>query len=226
MGSEFSDIIAVDQWLQQWWGRAGGIVTNYDDSTPEDPWAWDGWLAWGVVELPGTVGGESMQPLIELLQGIVALWDSRAETGPKRTRNELQNLSSRAWVTYNRLQTMIRKIQEAAGESGAGAGVAAVKTAAAAPEPAAPAALGGDQSTVSAKQLAAHAGCTDRVIREYLADCPAETVRSGAKIWRYGDVLAKLRQWCEDNRQERLQAVEWPDLAKNLKNKAAGTKKK
>lgn len=106
------------------------------------------------------------------------------------------------------------------------AGVAAVKTAAAAPEPAVPAALGGDQSTVSAKQLAAHAGCTDRVIREYLADCPAKTVRSRAKIWRYGDVLAKLRQWCEDNRQERLQAVEWPDLAKNLKNKAAGTKKK
>lgn len=125
MGSEFSDIIAVDRWLQQWWGRAGGIVTNYDDSTPEDPWAWDAWLAWGVVELPGTVGGESMQPLIEFLQGIVALWDSRAETGPKRTHNELQNLSSRAWVTYNRLQTLIWKIQEAAGESGAGAGAAA-----------------------------------------------------------------------------------------------------
>lgn len=110
----------------------------------------------------------------------------------------------------------------------AAAGVA-VKTAAAAPaapEPVAASALSGDHSTVNAKQLAAHAGCTDRKIRECLADCPAETVRSGAKIWRYGAVLAELRQWCEDNRQERLQAVVWPDLAKNLKSKAAGTKKK
>jgi len=103
------------------------------------------------------------------------------------------------------------------------------QTAAAAPaaaEPVAASALSADHSPVNAKQLAAHAGCTDRKIRECLADCPAETVRSGAKIWRYGAVLAKLRQWCEDNRQERLRGVVWPDLAKNLKNKAAGTKKK
>ena len=225
MGSEFSDIIAVDQWLQQWWGRAGGIVTNYDDSTPEDPWAWDGWLAWGVVELPGTVGGESMQPLIELLQGIVALWDSRAETGPKRTHNELQNLSSRAWVTYNRLQTMIRKIQEAAGESGAGAGVAAVKTAAAAPEPAAPAALGGDQSRVNSRQLAAHANCSPRQVRDVLQDCPAETDSTGRRLWRYCDAVGPLRRWSENHRQDRLRVV-WPDLAKNLQKTKAGTKKK
>jgi len=103
------------------------------------------------------------------------------------------------------------------------------QTAAAAPaaaEPVAAAALSADHSPVNAKQLAAHAGCTDRMIRRYLADCPAETDRSGAKIWRYGAVLAKLRQWCEDNHQERLQAVVWPDRATNLKNKAAGTKKK
>ena len=141
----------------------------------------------------------------------------------------LVDCQGQAWAVMDSSRAVsvgVQSLRDVLAQADLAAGVAAVKTAAAAPEPAAPAALGDDQSQVNAKQLAAHAGCTDRQIREVLRDCPAETVRSGAKIWRYGDVLAKLRQWCEDNRQERLQAVEWPDLAKNLKNKAAGTKKK
>ena len=109
---------------------------------------------------------------------------------------------------YSRRSNAWGALQAAAANRAAAALEPAVAAlASGSPEPAAAAALSADHSPVNAKQLAAHAGCTDRVIRRYLADCPAETDRSGAKIWRYGAVLAKLRQWCEDNHQERLQAV-------------------
>ena len=114
MNSELNGIDGFNAWLQQWWSRAGEIVRNYDDSTPEDPWTWQGWLAAGVLRLPGTIGGESVAPLIEFLQGIIALWEPSETQGPKPTEKELLTLSSRAWVTYNRLQVMIGKNQEGA----------------------------------------------------------------------------------------------------------------
>ena len=40
-------ISEADQWVQKWWFRAAAIVANYDDEQPEDPWAWDEWLAFG-----------------------------------------------------------------------------------------------------------------------------------------------------------------------------------
>lgn len=87
------------------------------------------------------------------------------------------------------------------------------------------AAAPGDQSQVNAKQLAAHAGCSDRQIREVLRDCPAETDSTGRRLWRYCDAVGPLRRWSENHRQDRLRVV-WPDLAKNLQKTKAGTKKK
>jgi hypothetical protein len=105
------------------------------------------------------------------------------------------------------------------------AGVGGVKTAAAAPEPAAPAALGGDQSRVNSGQLAAHANCSPRQVRDVLQDCPAEADSTGRRLWRYCDAVGPLRRWSENHRQDRLR-VDWPDLAKNLQKAKAGTKKK
>lgn len=83
----------------------------------------------------------------------------------------------------------------------------------------------GDQSKVNGEQLAAHADCTDRQIRDVLGDCPAETDSTGRKLWRYCDAVGLLRRWSESHRVKRLRVV-WPDLARNLKKSKAGTKKK
>jgi hypothetical protein len=87
------------------------------------------------------------------------------------------------------------------------------------------AAAPGDQSQVNAKQLAAHAGCSDRQIRKLLQDCPAETDSTGRRLWRYCDAVGPLRRWSANPGQDRFRVV-WPDLAKNLQKTKAGTKKK
>ncbi len=99
-----SDLEQVWGWLQNWWKRAGDIVTNYDDSPPQNPWAWDAWVWAGVSSIPGEVDGVSTAPLVDLLKAIVALWEPGPEHGPKRTKEELWALSSAAWTAYNRLQ--------------------------------------------------------------------------------------------------------------------------
>jgi hypothetical protein len=85
----------------------------------------------------------------------------------------------------------------------------------------------GDQTQVNAKQLAGHAGVSDRVIRKQLESCQqARTDTDGEKWWRYCDVVGQLRNWCENHRQDRLKNLVWPDLAKQLKNTTPGSKKK
>jgi hypothetical protein len=226
MNSELNGIDGINTWLQQWWSRAGAIVANYDDSTPEDPWAWQGWLAAGVLRLPGTIGGESVAPLIEFLQGIIALWEPSETQGPKPTKSELLKLSSRAWVTYNRLQVMIGKNQEGA-DVAAGGGTSADTVA----EPVgATDAIGGgvypDSSTVTAKQLAFHAGVTDREIRKQLKDSPYKTDNHGRKLFDYASALPVLRNWCEGTRTITLNSIQWPTLAENLKTLRPERKKK
>lgn len=121
-----------------------------------------------------------------------------------------ENCPSGPWVSAADLEALRRAAASAAAVESASVIVAAAP---------------GDQSQVSAKQLAAHAGCSDRQIREVLQDCPAEIDSTGRRLWRYADAVKVLRCWAESHRQVRLRVV-WPDLAKNLKNKAAGTKKK
>ena len=226
MNSELNGIDGINAWLQQWWSRAGAIVANSDDSTPEDPWAWQGWLAAGVLRLPVTIGGESVAPLIEFLQGIIALWEPSETQGPKRTKSELWELSSRAWVTYNRLQVMIGKNQEGA-DVAAGGGTSADTVA----EPVGAAdAIGGgvypDSSTVTAKQLAFHAGVTDREIRKQLKDSPYKTDNCGRKLFDYASALPVLRNWCEGTRTIALNSIKWPTLAQNLNTLRPERKKK
>jgi hypothetical protein len=93
----------VQEWLRGWWKLAGDIVTNYDDSPPQNPWAWDAWVWAGVSSIPGEVDGVSTAPLVDMLKAIVALWEPGPEHGPKRTKEELWALSSAAWTAYNRL---------------------------------------------------------------------------------------------------------------------------
>lgn len=85
----------------------------------------------------------------------------------------------------------------------------------------------GDQTQVNAKQLAGHAGVSDRVIRKHLKSCQqARTDTDGEKWWRYCDVVGQLRNWGSNHRQDRLKNLVWPDLAKQLKNTTPGSKKK
>ena len=101
-----SDLEQVWGWLQNWWKRAGDIVTNYDLSPPVDPWAWDGWVSAGVFRIPSAVAGIETAPFVELLKAIVSLWEPGPEIGPRRTKAELWSLSSAAWTAYNRLQAL------------------------------------------------------------------------------------------------------------------------
>ena len=85
----------------------------------------------------------------------------------------------------------------------------------------------GDQTQVNAKQLAGHAGVSDRAIRKQLESCQqARTDTDGAKWWRYCDVVGQLRNWCSNHRRDRLKNLVWPDLAKQLKITTPGSKKK
>jgi hypothetical protein len=101
-----SDLEQVWGWLQNWWKRAGDIVTNYDLSPPVDPWAWDGWVSAGVFRIPSAVAGIETAPFVELLKAIVSLWEPGPEIGPRRTKEDLWALSSAAWTAYNRLQAL------------------------------------------------------------------------------------------------------------------------
>ncbi len=109
-----SDCEQVWGWLQKWWDLAGDIVNNFDDTPPSNPWQWEDWVSAGVYGLPATAAGVSTVPFTEFLAGIVSLWEPGPLNGPKRSKEELWELSSAAWRAYNRLQAEITAIREAA----------------------------------------------------------------------------------------------------------------
>ena len=91
-------------------------------------------------------------------------------------------------------------------------------------------ATGGDvypnSSTVTAEQLALHAGVSSRKIRDQLKDSLHEIDNRGRKLFDYASVLPVLQNWCKNTRTRKLNSIQWPTLAENLKTLRPERKKK
>jgi len=78
-----------------------------------------------------------------------------------------------------------------------------------------------DQTEVDAEALAVHSGCSSKRIRDILGTCePSRKDDRGGRLWwRYGSIVATLRQWCAKTRTHELRLVQWPENAAELRQR-------
>ncbi len=101
----------VWDWLDAWWYLAGDIMAVLDEEKPSinNPKMWEQFVHKSTT-LPDHVREIDIKPLKLFLRSVVASWDSETRIyGPRLSNEELQTLSSNAWMTYQGLQRLNEK---------------------------------------------------------------------------------------------------------------------